>query len=96
MPTGYRGGANNPELSASWLIKDPQGVIGGVARAVCLKALRYHDGVVSYAARDLKIARSTLVRWISSDEALKAGLDVIREEVRLAQEREAARQLEPD
>jgi hypothetical protein len=82
MPTGYRGGANNPQLSALWLVDRAQ------AKAIVLRVLRYYDGNVSEAARALKgangkaVAKSTLTRWISDDPDLKAALQVIRVEAR--------------
>lgn len=96
MPTGYKGGSNNPELSASWLVRGPDGVVGSEARRVCLKALRYHDGNITRAARDLKVGRSTLLRWISTDEVLKLGLEVVRQDVARARAEADANGLEPD
>jgi hypothetical protein len=61
VPSGYRGGAKNPKLSALWLVDPTQ------AAEICARAIRAYEGDVLHAAQALDVSRTTLIRWIEEE-----------------------------
>lgn len=67
-----RGGpSGNLKLSALWILDEAQ------AKRIVLRALSMYKGNVAKTARELKVSRSTLKRWIGQYK-LSSGLNQAR------------------